>query len=162
MKYFTIRTSIVALAAIALVSCEATDYKDTSATASTDTTAVKVVEGYLLDSTEMVDASNARNSLDVIGVYQGTTPCADCEGIETTVQLLDSTYKTTLVYKGKSTKAFEQTGSWKWVNGSTIELQDAKAALKYFVAENKLIQLDGDGNKITGELAAKYILAKTK
>lgn len=152
----------LAVAAVMLCSCEATDYKDTSATASTDTSAVKVVEGFLLDSTEIVDGSNARNSLDVLGVYQGTTPCADCEGIETTVQLLDSTYKTTMVYQGKSTKAFEQTGSWKWLNGSTIELQDAKSSQKYFVSENRLIQLDNEGNKITGQFADMYILAKTK
>jgi NlpE N-terminal domain len=45
--------------------------------------------------------------------------------------------------------------------GSIITLTGIKnKPNEYFVGENKLIQLDIDGNKITGSLADKYILKK--
>ena len=38
---------------------------------------------------EEMDMHNAENSLDIAGVYKGVLPCADCEGIETTIVLKD-------------------------------------------------------------------------
>ena len=35
------------------------------------------------------DQHNSRNSLDWNGVYKGVLPCADCEGIETVITLLN-------------------------------------------------------------------------
>jgi copper homeostasis protein (lipoprotein) len=45
----------------------------------------------LNDSTTIIviDEHNAKNSLDYIGMYKGIVPCADCEGIETILNLRD-------------------------------------------------------------------------
>lgn len=120
---------------------------------------------YEVDSSEMmpgVDGATAQNSLDVVGIYKGVLPCADCEGMETTIELKnDSTYSRLIKYLGKKENSFTASGKWTWVNGFIINLGSIKEGPnQYFVAEGKLIQLDMSGNRITGELAAKYELKK--
>ena len=54
-------------------------------------------------------------SLDWEGVYRGVVPCADCEGIATTVTLRrDGSYHLEAVYQGRSVAAFEQQGKFGW------------------------------------------------
>ncbi|MEH6306947.1 copper resistance protein NlpE [Olivibacter sp. CPCC 100613] len=109
------------------------------------------------------DMHNAQNSLDIIGTYKGVLPCADCEGIRTELTLkTDSTYTLKNNYLGKGDgKEFEEEGRYVWLDGSTIELKGTEEeSYKYFVGENTLTQLDMSGEKITGELADKYILRK--
>jgi len=120
-----------------------------------DTAAVDKVPG--------TDTHNAQNSLDWEGTYKGMTPCADCEGIETEVTLnKDMTFVIKTKYKGKGDKVFEETGRFKWdEKGSNIVLEGLKdRPAQFFVGENTLTQLDMDGNKVTGDLAEKYILKK--
>src|SRR5690606_19199026 len=46
-----------------------------------------------------VDEHNAQNSLDWMGTYEGILPCADCEGIKTTIILKeDGTYSSKETY----------------------------------------------------------------
>ena len=112
----------------------------------------------------MIDEHNAKNSLDYIGMYQGVVPCADCEGIETTLVLADeSSYVLKTKYLGKKDiKINEQKGTYAWNEmGNTVILAGIEnAPSNYFVGENFLVQLDIEGNKITGDLADKYILQK--
>lgn len=109
-------------------------------------------------------ADNNKTSLDWAGTYKGTVPCADCEGIETTISIdTDSNYTLTLNYLGKKDAVMvEKKGTFTWNDaGSTIILSGiSDGATHYLVGENKLIQLDLSGNRITGELAARYELAK--
>lgn len=112
---------------------------------------------------EAPDGSTAQNSLDVVGTYKGVVPCADCEGIETSVMLhADNTYMLHTSYLGKSGgKGLDLNGNFKWIDGFTIELEGVtNAPSRYFVSENKLIQLDMQGKRIEGELAEKYVLTK--
>ncbi len=107
-----------------------------------------------------IDSHNSQNSLDWAGVYQGVLPCADCEGIKTNIQLkYDGSFKMQSVYWGAvGDSVFTQSGQFTWgESGQTIKLSNGK---RYFVGENKLIQLDGDGNRIQGELADYFILHK--
>lgn len=111
------------------------------------------------------DEHNAQNALDVEGVYKGVLPCADCEGINTEIELKqDSTYTIKMTYLGKGDgNTSEEKGDYTWVDGSTIELKneaDVGVSNKYFVGENTLTHLDADGNQITGELASHYVLRK--
>jgi len=109
------------------------------------------------------DGHNSSNSLDVDGLYKGTLPCADCEGIETQIELgKDKSFVKRTIYLGKDGKVFEEKGSYTWNSeGNTITLTGIKSGPgQYFVGENKLIQLDMDGNRITGKLADKYVLRK--
>ncbi|MCH8557372.1 MAG: copper resistance protein NlpE [Balneolia bacterium] len=114
---------------------------------------------------EFVDHHNARNSLDYAGEYTGITPCANCEGIRTTVTITyEGTFTKTMEYLGyedDSEHRFEGEYSWNDA-GNTITLQGLEdQPSQYFVGENMLVQLDMDGNRVTGELAEMYILTKS-
>src|SRR6476661_4964242 len=57
----------------------------------------------------------ATNSLDYLGTYKGTLPCADCPGIETSLELTeDFNYTLTTNYKGKNNKPVESRGTFRW------------------------------------------------
>jgi heat shock protein HslJ len=124
------------------------------------------IEEIVADSSGIVvnDEHNAQNSLDYIGMYQGVVPCADCEGIETSLSLEDETnYVLKTNYLGKNKNSTNEVrGVYSWNEaGNTIILSGiVKAPNQYFVGENYLKQLDMDGNKIEGDLAEKYVLQK--
>ncbi|BAQ60760.1 lipoprotein [Geminocystis sp. NIES-3708] len=106
---------------------------------------------------------NSANALDWNGKYQGIIPCASCEGIKTTLTLnQDLSYVLSTQYLGKSEEVFEVKGTFQWNKaGNTITLDGIKDAPNQFlVGENTLIQLDMTGNRITGNLADKYMLSK--
>ena len=112
-------------------------------------------------------SDNSKNSLDWAGTYSGLLPCADCEGIQTVINLTkDLTYHIRTKYMGRKDAPIENSGLFSWTKeGSKIELLGYKAGTMpvfYLVGENKLIQLDMQGNRITGKLADNYILKKDK
>jgi len=63
---------------------------------------------------------------DWVGVYAGTMPCADCPGIQTTVELhQDSTYTIQTKYLDKSDELFTETGKFQWsAQGNSIILDN--------------------------------------
>jgi heat shock protein HslJ len=102
-------------------------------------------------------------SLDWEGQYQSTLPCADCEGIATTIFLFkDAKYIKTTRYLGKSGEELVEKGTFKWdKTGSHIFLSNTESGPnQYLVGENQLFQLDIDGNRITGDLADSYRFRK--
>ena len=106
---------------------------------------------------------SSRTSVDWDGSYRGVVPCADCEGIETSITLgRDSSYVLRTRYLGTDDPGSERRGTFSWDStGGTIALagiEDAPA--RYLVGENVLVQLDADGKRITGALADRYRLAK--
>jgi len=106
---------------------------------------------------------NSMVSLDWNGNYKGTIPCADCQGIETSITLhKDGSYILKTKYLGKSDAVNEKTGKFTWNNaGSTITLDGiSNAPNQYLVGENVLFQLDMSGKRITGNLAESYQLKK--
>lgn len=106
---------------------------------------------------------NSMVSLDWNGTYTGTLPCADCQGIETSLTLnKDLSYVLKTKYLGKSDVVNEKTGKFNWNKaGSTITLDGiSNAPSQYFVGENVLTQLDMEGKKITGNMADLYQLKK--
>lgn len=115
-------------------------------------------------TTHVIDMHNAKNALDYEGVYRGTLPCADCEGIKTTVYInSNNTFKIVEDYLGKGVNTRESSGTYTWNKaGNSIILKTDQSADKrsYFVGENMLTQLDQSGNKITGNLAANYVFTK--
>lgn len=105
----------------------------------------------------------ALNSLNWEGKYAGTVPCADCEGIETTLTLeKPDSYKLILKYLGKSDSIYTSEGSFIWhKDGMRISLDDEKySGTDYLVAENQVFLLDKVGAKITGDLEEYYVLLK--
>ncbi len=101
---------------------------------------------------------------DHIGLYTGILPCADCEGIETSLYLMaNNAYLLTKVYKGVDDKrAYKSIGDFAWnAAGTTVTLSNIENAPNQFIVEDtRAIQLDMEGNKIEGDLAEKYVLAK--
>jgi copper homeostasis protein (lipoprotein) len=110
------------------------------------------------------DAGHAsKNSLDWAGTYVGTLPCADCEGMHTTLILNpDMTYTLSTRYVGKNDRVFEQRGVFSFsAEGSTLTLDAVgQGPSAYKVGENTLTQLDMQGQAITGDLAENYVLRK--
>ncbi|MFD2035930.1 copper resistance protein NlpE [Belliella marina] len=122
-----------------------------------------VIDDEVFESEEFVDHHNAMNSLDYMGIYKGTLPCADCEGIETIIELgSGNSYVKKVIYLGKDDqKVTESSGTFTWNDeGNTITLNEDDEPNKYFVGENVLFHLDMDGNRIEGDLAENYKLKK--
>ncbi len=109
------------------------------------------------------ETHSAKNSLAYLGSYKGKLPCADCSGIETSLELSeDFSYRLSRKYLGKSDKIFEQKGTYSWNKaGNAIVLDNLKdEPNQYLVGEKTLTQLDVEGNKMEGKLASLYILKK--
>lgn len=115
-------------------------------------------------SSEYPTGDNSRTSLDWPGVYEGTTPCADCEGIKTSLQLNnDETYTLSQTYlkSGNDDVTFNESGSFKWNDaGSQIIIESDDLRIRFQVGENEVTMLDMRGNVISGELANFYVLKK--
>jgi len=106
-------------------------------------------------------AHSSRISVDWTGSYQGTLPCADCEGIATVITLRDdNSYEIGRKYIGKQDTVFYSAGKFEWnAEGSGIQLSN-ESPYFFQVGENQLVQFDMNGKKITGNLADNYVLRK--
>lgn len=114
---------------------------------------------------EIPTGDNSMVSVDWQGLYTGIIPCADCEGIQTLIRLNgDLSYIWKTRYLGKDETIFGTTGNFDWSDdGSTVTLINnvkEKSGPSWLVGENTLYMLDGDGNRITGDLAEQYRLNK--
>lgn len=111
------------------------------------------------------DMHNSMIALDWAGTYHGVLPCADCEGIDTKIILRDDlSYQKEKIYLGKSEEVYLNYGTFSWSeDGNRIRLHDLNPAQTpglYHVGENRLFQLDIDGNRIEGRLADHYMLPR--
>jgi len=122
----------------------------------------KKKETQISDESQMeAIGDNSMTSLDWDGTYEGELPCADCEGIKTMVTInKDNTYVTKETYVGKDQIPHKTEGTFKWdEKGQKIIFSDVNRH-PYFVGENTLTHLDENGNKISGDLEALYVLSK--
>lgn len=106
------------------------------------------------------DGHNSRIALDWAGTYQALLPCADCEAILTTLVLTqDGNFELKRLFVGEDGLLFDDRGSFSWSeDGARIRLDIGDAPTDYLVQENQLVQLDMRGERITGNLAERYIL----
>lgn len=117
-------------------------------------------------ATQAPDGHTAQNALDWQGSYSGVLPCADCEGIETELQLnSDQTYRLTSRYlKGNNQLADTLNGKFVWLeNGNVVRLERKTKDIRpdlFKIEENQVKQLNVDGQEVTGALANFYILKK--
>jgi len=158
-----VRANLLATSIFGLFACQSPGTKSVQEQqASLSQSALQEVADTAVKPATMAD--NSRTSLDWPGVYEGILPCADCEGIKTTIQIdTNNTYQFTSIYLGKE-KPLKQAkkGIFSWnESGSTIILDGiTDGPNQYQVGENKLFQLDMQGQRITGNLSVKYELAK--
>ena len=112
----------------------------------------------------VIDSHTSEMSLDWVGVYEGMLPCADCEGLETVIELKDDrTYVAHYTYLGsrEDENKFTNEGTFTFdVLGNNITLESENETSQYKVGENQLIMLNQDGELNTGELADFYVLKK--
>ena len=113
--------------------------------------------------TTAANATNAKNAIDLSGIYKGILPCADCDGLETEITINENaTFCLKTKYQGKGNKVFEQKGTFTWNKAGNIIIFSGikNAPNKYFVSKNRITQLDMSGKKIVGSLTKAYILSK--
>jgi copper homeostasis protein (lipoprotein) len=114
--------------------------------------------------TKHQDSHHANNSLDWPGIYNGFLPCDDCNGVKMTLALnKNNSYLLITQYVGKSPREFVEKGKFTWGDKSnTIVLtpRNGSTTHQYLVGEDMLIQLDNNGNRISGKLADRYILRR--
>ncbi|MGZ5001264.1 MAG: copper resistance protein NlpE [Methylomonas sp.] len=109
-------------------------------------------------------AHHAHRGNEWPGVYNGFTPCADCVGVKTSLALnANNSYILITQYAGKSPRDFTEKGKFTWSeDGSKIVLtpRDGSAVHHYLVGDGMLTQLDGNGNRISGKDADRYVLRR--
>jgi uncharacterized lipoprotein NlpE involved in copper resistance len=100
--------------------------------------------------------------------YSGILPCSDCEGIQTTINLMgDYSYQklsSRLGRKGKiAGETVDETGRWMLEGRDTIHLMDVTGGPnRYLKTDSSLFQLDLNGALVTGPLANRFELKKVK
>lgn len=113
---------------------------------------------------ETTAIENPETTPGYIGVYVGTLPCADCEGIKTELSINDdTTYNLKSEYSGKEDGIFEENGTYNLLEGDVIELVTPSTGEKtyYKILDGSLaLTADSTGTLNTGELAEFYILKK--
>ena len=147
MKKIVFILSIVCLFVVVTISCKCKSKEECANPAQTE--------------------DNSATCLDWVGTYSGLLPCADCSGIETQLSLKeDNTYQITWKYMEKNDNVYVEEGTFVWdATGGIITLENldvTKFPTMYKVCENSLLQLDLEGNVVTGEIADKYILRKNQ
>lgn len=154
-KKSILMTAILAMS-ILVVSCKDQKNEEVSSESTTE------VNGSENTSFEGQDGHNAQNSLDWAGEYTGTIPCADCPGIDVTIALnVDGSFTKKNVYQEKENGTFEEKGTFTWdQSGSIVTLNSGDDSSLFQVQEGRLLMLDQEGQKITGDLANMYVLIK--
>lgn len=106
--------------------------------------------------------SNTTIATDWTGAYKGMMPCADCEGIETKLELkTNHAYELEEEYKGKGKDSkFKVKGSYTVdaANPAIITLDQAGDNRKFQKEGNNLHMLDSEGKRVEGALASNYVL----
>lgn len=113
------------------------------------------------NSTKEKIANEPLTTSKVMGVYTGVTPCADCEGIYTRLEFIDSvTYIKSSKYLGKSNRPFFDMGQWSVVNDSVVAITAHGTSQHYLHEGTTLVMLNQEGKRIKGQLANYYTLMK--
>ncbi|XID74158.1 copper resistance protein NlpE [Alkanindiges sp. WGS2144] len=149
----------LSLSTFALVACSKpapTTADTTSSTSTSETQAQAANTQAQVDSTTLAS--------DWSGEYEGTLPCADCEGIKTQLEFHpNQAYELKEEYKGKGKdNEFKVNGNFTVdsANPSMITLDQAGDNRKFRKEGNNLYALDSNGKKVEGALASHYILTK--
>jgi copper homeostasis protein (lipoprotein) len=157
MTHRILFTAALCVSTIALAGCKpATDTSADSAQPATTAAAQPTDAAHPTDVTSEVDNSPAPDGLDVrafAGSFKGTLPCADCPGIDASVELRADGTGTLSDHYQERTNDTAETGTWTVEeNGKRIRFDpDSKAAQDrlYAVDSNdQITQLGGDGQPV--------------
>lgn len=113
---------------------------------------------------EIIEDGEQLNNTPWVGSYEGTFPCADCPGIEVKIELNEdmSYIKTETYLESETPNTIEEQGTFQWKEVKDIVVLESPSGQKfqYLVEKGRLIALQEDGIRVTGELADQYILWK--
>jgi uncharacterized lipoprotein NlpE involved in copper resistance len=129
--------------------------------------AVFLITGFLSCATNQApaipDIHTPEISMSWPGTYTGIIPAADGPGIEVELTLNSArTFALQYRYIDRD-NVFLHEGTFTWDNTGRIIILDIENIPPYYLAaEGRLIQLDMQGNSITGDLAEHYILEKIR
>ncbi len=101
----------------------------------------------------------------VLGIYEGTLPCADCEGIQTQLTLKeDAHFESSAIYLGRDEASLIDSGTWQIADDSIVVLKQGDNIVQHYLAETNgnLRMLDQGRKKITGDLAAIFVLHRAQ
>lgn len=163
----TLFTATLLTAAIAMAGCKPSTDAPAPADAATQAPSVApaadepVADEHPTDVLREVDNAPAPEGLDVrafAGRFEGTLPCADCPGIDSTIELKgDGTYTLHDAYRESDGATNDVTGTWTVeAAGKRIRLdpdsKEAQDRLYEVVSSDELRMLDIDGNPIDSGL----------
>jgi copper homeostasis protein (lipoprotein) len=103
--------------------------------------------------------------LNLSGLYLGFFPCADCQGVRTTLALnKNDTYVLMSIYVGKSDREFVEKGKFTLDTAANkLILTPRKGSTTtqhYLIDGDTLIKLDENGERITQNNADGYVLKR--
>ncbi len=110
---------------------------------------------------ELIDENKQNFAEEIVGIYLGEIPCADCEKINYKIKLnKDFSYQLEYTYVGKSNALIKKSGTYHInKNRLLIQLDNAANGMNYLQKQPYgLLLLDKNSNVITGVLADKYKL----
>lgn len=117
------------------------------------------------NNTEAMAMDDSQVNKDWSGTYEGTLPCASCEGIKTVIVLnQDGTYTQEEEYLSPEGDKYSDAGTFVWNEaGDVITLtsnKDASQKPMYKVEDGRIIALTDEGKAVEGALADAYVLNK--
>lgn len=109
-------------------------------------------------------APATNNAPAYVGVYTGVLPCADCDGIETTVEIkADGQYVLTEQYKKDGAKTDKTEGKTSFDEKTsilTLEATDPLLVRKFLIEGDKITQVSNEGKKSESK-ELNYTLTKS-
>ena len=93
--------------------------------------------------------------------WDGTLPCADCQGIEYKLELLDNgTYSESALYIGKSDEVIERSGQWAISSDSIIQIlkENGETHALFRFSKTYIELLDRKGKVIDSDMHDSYRL----
>jgi len=97
----------------------------------------------------------------IYGNWQGSLPCADCEGITYFLTFQkDKTFRESSEYRGKNVPPVIENGTWMINEDSVVQLTKASGKRYLVIEDQNLVLLDLQGQRATSELAEKFVLMR--
>lgn len=111
---------------------------------------------------QQADAPAARPAW--VGTYRGTFPAADCPGIQTVLTLTDQgEFQLTSTYLTNEPQTFTANGKINWIElGKRFEILTNDYGEKFEIDGDRIYKLTAKGERVTGPLAADYVLTRDK
>ncbi|WLF85004.1 copper resistance protein NlpE [Moraxella sp. ZY210820] len=139
--------SIALFSSVLAVACTQQEPKKTEPTKETTSTTAPATQ-------PSTPATPAETTPAYVGTYNGTLPCADCSGIDTTVELkADGTYVLTEKYTHKDQEKVDVKQGKATFDATTstitLESNDPLTTAKFVIEGDVISKLDADGKKAT-------------